>query len=437
MPKKAVYKEEILPEKTCIELEEKLSVDEMKIIDLWLSGETKVSAWATIIRPDTEMTRENERTFRTLSSRFWNKKSMVEAVKKIEPFLPGNKKVDRCERLRKPEQKKKSEQPKPVDSGNTKKLQTLVVPPNITYAMVKNLSPNEVDVIKEWFKGKTRVEAWVNIMRPDVSATYMNERSLRSQATRFWGTVRIKKIMAMIDEWGKDPIVKVGLTSIRIHSKVRPDVVYSDPSDYVPTSGEKSFDDIAVGSEEIDALDDQQDFQDESDSPVNDASENKKSIPHTDKKPSIPQTIAKKRSYAEQRQAWLESFQDIENPSATTPYGIGLWLGSRVLAQVNKREQWIERHNISPMDKDGCPYTSTDISAVKTVLAALLPFAPAPTQQELKQLTTAGLIISLTAEEMGINPDEYVAPTPPGVKSRADEIIDVDAETQSEEFDDE
>ena len=157
------------------------------------------------------------------------------------------------------------------------------------------------------------------------------------------------------------------------------------------------------------------------------------SEPKDTKKPdkkSSSQGLAKKRSYSEQRQAWLESFQDIENPSATTPYGIGLWLGSRVLAQVNKREQWIERHNISPMDKDGCPYTSTDISAVKTVLAALLPFAPAPTQQELKQLTTAGLIISLTAEEMGINPDEYVAPTPPGVKSRADDYIDTTAEPQ-------
>lgn len=430
MRSKAVYKEEILPEKTCIELEEKLSVDEMKIIDLWLSGETKVGAWAAVMKPGIEMNKDNERTFRTMSSRFWNKRAMLDAVKKIEPFLPNDKKFTSREQTKKPERQKQ------VVFEDTKRLSTLTVPPKITKAMSEHLSPNEIDIIKEWFKGKSRVEAWVNIMRPDVSATYLNERSLRSQATRFWGTVRVKKIMLLIDEWGKDPRVKVALTAIRMNSKIKPDVVYSDPSDYVPEPEDKTFDEIVVPDEDVDDLDEQHDSQDESDVQTNNTAENKKPTAATDKKPSPSQSLTKKRSYSEQRQAWLESFQDIENPSATTPYGIGLWLGSRVLAQVNKREQWIERHNISPMDKDGCPYTSTDISAVKTVLAALLPFAPAPTQQELKQLTTAGLIISLTAEEMGINPDEYVAPTPPGVKPHADEYIDTDAESQEDSDED-
>ena len=415
MRSKAVYKEEILPEKTCIELEEKLSADEMKVIDLWLSGETKVGAWAAVMKPGIEMNKDNERTFRTMSSRFWNKRAMLDAVKKIETFLPTK--------------------PNQADSENTKRLPRLTVPPKITKAMSEHLSPNEIDIIKEWFKGKSRVEAWVNIMRPDIGATYLNERSLRSQASRFWGTVRVKKIMLLIDEWGKDPRVKVALTAIRMNSKIKPDVVYSNPRNYVPKPEDKTFDEIVVPDEDIDDLDEQRDSQGESDVQVKTTVENKKPTVTTDKKSSTSSAVAKKRSYSEQRQAWLESFQDIENPSATTPYGIGLWLGSRVLAQVNKREQWIERHNISPMDKDGCPYTSTDISAVKTVLAALLPFAPAPTQQELKQLTTAGLIISLTAEEMGINPDEYVAPTPPGVKSHADDYIDTNAESQEDSLD--
>ena len=415
MRSKAVYKEEILPEKTCIELEEKLSADEMKVIDLWLSGETKVGAWAAVMKPGIEMNKDNERTFRTMSSRFWNKRAMLDAVKKIETFLPTK--------------------PNQADSENTKRLPRLTVPPKITKAMSEHLSPNEIDIIKEWFKGKSRVEAWVNIMRPDIGATYLNERSLRSQASRFWGTVRVKKIMLLIDEWGKDPRVKVALTAIRMNSKIKPDVVYSNPRNYVPKPEDKTFDEIVVPDEDIDDLDEQRDSQGESDVQVKTTVENKKPTVTTDKKSSTSSAVAKKRSYSEQRQAWLESFQDIENPSAITPYGIGLWLGSRVLAQVNKREQWIERHNISPMDKDGCPYTSTDISAVKTVLAALLPFAPAPTQQELKQLTTAGLIISLTAEEMGINPDEYVAPTPPGVKSHADDYIDTNAESQEDSLD--
>lgn len=429
MRSKGVYKEETLPEKICIELEEKLSAVEMKVIDLWLSGETKVGAWAAVMKPGIEMNKDNERTFRTMSSRFWNKKAMLDAVKKIEQSLPKHRKSASYKKIKKAESQSKA------DSKNIKRLPTLTVPPTITKAMSENLSPNEIDIIKEWFKGKSRVEAWADVMRPDVSATYLNEKSLRSQATRFWRTLRVKKIMLLIDEWSKDYRVNVALTAIRMNSKTKPDVVYSDPSDYVPKPEDKTFDEIVVPDEDVDDLDEQHDSQNESDVQANSTAENKKPTVTTDKKPSSSQSLAKKRSYSEQRQAWLESFQDIENPSATTPYGIGLWLGSRVLAQVNKREQWIERHNISPMDKDGCPYTSTDISAVKTVLAALLPFAPAPTQQELKQLTTAGLIISLTAEEMGINPDEYVAPTPPGVKSHADDYIDTNAESQEDSLD--
>lgn len=430
MHSKAVYKKENLPERICIELEEKLSDGEMKVIDLWLSGETKVGAWAAVMKPGIEMNKDNERTFRTMSSRFWNKKAMLDAVKKIEKFLPEHRKSASYKKIKKAESSRKA------DSKSTERLPTLTVPPNITKAMSETLSPNEIDIIKEWFKGKSRAEAWADVMRPCVSATYLNENSLRSQATRFWKTLRVKKIMSLIDEWGKDYRVNIALTAIRMNSKTKPDVVYSDPSDYVPEPEDKTFDEIVVPDEDVDDLDEQHDSQGESDVQANPTAENKKPTVTTDKKSSSSQGLTKKRSYSEQRQAWLESFQDIENPSATTPYGIGLWLGSRVLAQVNKREQWIERHGISPMDKDGCPYTSTDVSAVKTVLAALLPFAPAPTQQELKQLTTAGLIISLTAEEMGINPDEYVAPTPPGVKSHADDYIDTDAESQEDSDED-
>lgn len=297
--------------------------------------------------------------------------------------------------------------PKPIN-------RTMILPEEITREIETTLNETDRLVLTAWLDGKPKFEAWASVMRPGTVITASNERSIRTQASRFWNTMRLRSIADKIDEWKIDHGVAKNI-KLKPNDKRQKIIIPSLP-EQKPIEKTKST----------------------QPPPSHEGNDSQPLGPKTEEKSgkkSTSQSLVKKRSYSEQRQAWLESFQDIENPSATTPYGIGLWLGSRVLAQVNKREQWIERHNISPMDKDGCPYTSTDISAVKTVLAALLPFAPAPTQQELKQLTTAGLIISLTAEEMGINPDEYVAPTPPGVKSHADDYIDTNAESQEDSLD--
>lgn len=294
--------------------------------------------------------------------------------------------------------------PKPIN-------RTMILPEEITREIESTLNETDRLVLTAWLDGKPKFEAWASVMRPGTVITAANERSIRTQASRFWNTMRLRSIADKIDAWKLDHGVAKNI-KLKPNDKRQKIIIPSLPEQKPTTKPAE-------------------DQKQSSPTPQDFVASEPKDTKKPDKK-SSSQGLAKKRSYSEQRQAWLESFQDIENPSATTPYGIGLWLGSRVLAQVNKREQWIERHNISPMDKDGCPYTSTDISAVKTVLAALLPFAPAPTQQELKQLTTAGLIISLTAEEMGINPDEYVAPTPPGVKSHADDYIDTTAEPQED-----
>jgi hypothetical protein len=306
------------------------------------------------------------------------------------------------------------------------------IPNRIQVAMEETLTEFEQKVIKLWLAGKPKYEAWAYVMRPGLVLGEKNAKSVRTQSSRFWNTRRMVKITRLIEEWlfetdehkEKKRLAKersfVNAGKQRI-PKQQPKIIVPDKSaeqiepedSYEPDSQiPERFDDIP-----------EQDTTREPEEHLTPFIDNKKK---ESKSPGQP--ISKKRSYADQRKAWLESFQDIENPSATTPYGIGLWLATRVLAQMNKREEWIKTHNKSPFDKDGCPYTNVDISAIKTVLAALLPFAPAPTNQEIKQLTTAGLIVSLTAEEMGIDPDEYVAPCPPGVKSHENDFIDTNAE---------
>ena len=209
--------------------------------------------------------------------------------------------------------------PKPIN-------RTMILPEEITREIESTLNETDRLVLTAWLDGKPKFEAWASVMRPGTVITAANERSIRTQASRFWNTMRLRSIADKIDAWKLDHGVAKNI-KLKPNDKRQKIIIPSLP-EQKPTT--KPTDDKKQSSPA------DQDF----------VTSEPKDTKKPDKK-SSSQGLAKKRSYSEQRQAWLESFQDIENPSATTPYGIGLWLGSRVLAQVNKREQWIERHTVS------------------------------------------------------------------------------------------
>lgn len=319
----------------------------------------------------------------------------------------------------------------------------------------KKIDDKEKTVIKSWLNGEPKWKAWAVVMRKRIRLNKVKDTtSLRVQASRFWSNERILRVIY--------ELVVVGVIAdneARLLGKPYETFVNGLLTRLTDEERQKAADSIARLNQTVaeKAINDVVGLDDEKpktkkksttkaskSKPEKKTSKqpDKKPTPNPDPKPQRPHIEPEetkiqereriRRSFDEQRQAWLESFRDIENPKSTTAYGIGLWLAIEVIQQVNKKKAWIEKNRLSPMDSS--PYSATDVSAIKAVLSALLPFAPAPTETERKAMTMAGVIIGLTADEMGVNPDEYTAPIPAGSKAAKlaeeseNEAVDIDVD---------
>ena len=56
--------------------------------------------------------------------------------------------------------------------------------------------------------------------------------------------------------------------------------------------------------------------------------------------------------------------------------------------------------------------TPTIISALKTAAAMILPFAPAPSAEDRRQMSKAAVLLGLLPDNIQENPDDYTAPIP-------------------------
>lgn len=109
---------------------------------------------------------------------------------------------------------------------------------------------------------------------------------------------------------------------------------------------------------------------------------------------------------------WLESLNVNENPSALTIYGTGQFLAYMAVKEIMARQQEIKQKGISVLDKNGSALTPTIISALKTAAAMVLPFAPAPSAEDRKQMSKAAILLGLLPENIRESPDDYTAPAP-------------------------
>ena len=296
------------------------------------------------------------------------------------------------------------------------------------------LNEEEKQVLYLWRAGMQKWEAWARVFRAGVEITDNMIPGYRTLASRFFAQIknrsdyddflsRVQPVSTSVNvAKGK---YKEDLKQINQDSEqVDDELTHNDTIDKELDKSVNTLDDV---------------------SHIYDNDESNEPEPEPEPEPVKPKKRKRetkeekiKRTAQEQQQAWLATFSDIENPSFTTPYGLGLYLGAKVIQQINRREHYIAENKMSPMDKDGCPYTTTDVSAIKAVLAALLPFAPAPTATEQKAMTMAGAILGMTLDEIDVDPDEYTAPTPAGVKPYQDpnneEIIDIGSnDNESEE----
>ena len=107
---------------------------------------------------------------------------------------------------------------------------------------------------------------------------------------------------------------------------------------------------------------------------------------------------------------WLESLNVNQTPASLTVYGTGQFLCYVAVKEIMDRQKEIKAKGLSALEKSAL--TPTIISAIKTAAAMILPYAPAPTDDERKQMSKAAILLGLFPDDITENPDDFTAPAP-------------------------
>lgn len=117
---------------------------------------------------------------------------------------------------------------------------------------------------------------------------------------------------------------------------------------------------------------------------------------------------------------WIESLNINETPVSLTIYGTGQYLCRVAVEEIMARKKEIKEKGLSALEKSAL--TPTIISAIKTAAALILPYAPAPTDDERKQMSKAAILLGLFPDDIAENPDDFTAPPPA--------TVDIEPETK-------
>lgn len=230
------------------------------------------------------------------------------------------------------------------------------------------LSPEEKRVLKYWQNGDTMTDAYKKVMLSKFDLQAISDSALRKRVVRFFNTYRMREAMAStpgergdkaredFENW------KTGQKQDAIRS-------FAKPSPIVEYERVKSEEEGAVKSE---------------------------------------------------RDKWLESLNVNSNPSAMTIYGTGQFLAYMAVKEIMARQNAIKDGRISVLDKNGSVFTPTIISALKTAAAMVLPFAPAPSAEDRKEMSKAAVLLGLMPDSITESPDDYTAEPPVTIDSGGD-----------------
>lgn len=235
------------------------------------------------------------------------------------------------------------------------------------------LSPEELRVLHYWQRGDTMIDAYKKVMLSMYDAQAISAPALRKRVFRFFNTYRMREAMAAtpgeagekakadFEKWKESQTEE---TVKRFIGKPKglstEERVQIENAHYEATTGKKA----TVGTDKAD------------------------------------------------RDKWIESLNVNENPSALSIYGTGQFMVYMAVKEMMARQAEIKAKGISALDKNGSVFTPTIISALKTAAAMILPFAPAPSAEDRKEMSKAAVLLGLMPESITESPDDYTAPLP-------------------------
>ena len=298
---------------------------------------------------------------------------------------------------------------------------------------ILDLSPEEQRVLYYWSKGKSMTDAYKHVMLSAHDAQSLTEMALKKRVSRFFGTYRMRAAMAAVpgkrgekaktdfDKWmqtQKDSTVrKLAPDMAKLKEKIESGEFEnsSNESDNYEYPDNENSNEVKANQEQDDA-----DVCFGSDWNQKEPEEDKKEEAFNVKKLLSEKRIKQMEKEASlacpdnpsDKQKWLASLQVNEKPSALTIYGTGQFLTYIAVKEVMERQAAIKAQGIGVLEKNGSALTQNIISAFKTAAAMILPFAPAPTTEERKEMSKAAILLGLMPDQIQENPDDYTAPPP-------------------------
>lgn len=255
-----------------------------------------------------------------------------------------------------------------------------------------DLSLDEIRVLRCWQEGDNMTEAYKKVMLSGYDAQNISQVALRKRVIRFFGTYRMRQAMAATP----------GLRG----EKAREELEAWDLK-----RKNRAIKSIAKGGSD-DPCGIQENKQ-------TGGTENPQTRPEPEQqKPVVPgveithATALTPDAIKAERDKWLESLNVNENPSSMTIYGTGQFLAYMAVKEIMARQSEIKRNGISVLDRNGSALTPVLISALKTAASMVLPFAPAPSAEDRKQMSKAAVLLGLLPENIIESPDDYTAPNP-------------------------
>lgn len=244
------------------------------------------------------------------------------------------------------------------------------------------LTPEEQKILKLWQEGCGITSAYKKVMLTQYEIDRISDSALYTRATRFCQTFRMLEAMANTPgergERVRKKLAKWNAEQLKAEEEAKKKAgLIDDDAEDDNESGTDLFGDM----------------------------------PHRKPKKS-------------DQEKWLDSLKIKEDPSALTIYGTGQFLAKVAVQEIVDRQKEIKRQNISVLSRDGrgSALTPTIVSALKTAASMVLPFAPAPTAKDRKELTKAAILLGLVPDNIKESPDDYTAPPPATV------VIDVEPE---------
>lgn len=265
-------------------------------------------------------------------------------------------------------------------------------------------------------------DAYCEVMRRKEDIDSLPKQTLNKRVQRFFGSERMKKMMATNSEYREKAIVRQKTMDVYAPAvqQIRPKIKQAVEEE---KKAEKKKHETLINKkkETLSSIIDNvvlpsasTEFQSKVDS-----------VTQTNEIPIL--NVADKSA----RQKWLDSLTITDQPEAISVYGTGQFIMYHAVSEMMKRDRAIKekRRDTGIFDKNGTVFTPMILNAFKVAASMIIPFTQTQAGDQQREMSMAAALLQLSMNNLDVNPDAYTAPIPPTVEV---ETIDVTKDNNNE-----